>query len=73
MSWISNLFKKEKKEERVIEEPSFIPSPIKQEDWKCNFCEGTIDVGERWSKFQGKYYHKFCFKKMKRGVSSGIC
>jgi hypothetical protein len=70
MKFLKNIFKK--KEVQPIEEPiQQVPSPLSKDQWVCNFCGGTIDCGERWSKFQGKYYHKQCFKKMKQGVSSG--
>lgn len=54
MSWIKNLFGK--KEEVVVqpkEEIQQIPSPVPKEAWVCDYCKGSIDVGERWSKFQG--------------------
>lgn len=72
MSWIKNLFGK--KEEVVVqpkEEIQQIPSPVPKEAWICDYCKGSIDVGERWSKFQGKYFHKACFKLIKRGAFAG--
>jgi hypothetical protein len=71
MKFLKKLFKKEKEEKKQVEN-QFIPSPVPKEQWICDFCNGTIDCGERWSKFQGKYYHKQCFKKMKQGIQGGV-
>jgi hypothetical protein len=48
-----------------------IPSPLPQKLWVCELCTGTIDPGERWSKFNGKWYHSQCFKALKKGVYNG--
>jgi hypothetical protein len=64
------LFPSGKKEEvKQVEQPiaqADIPSPVDKKLWVCEACKGTIDVGERWSKFNGSWYHKICFKKLKR-------
>jgi len=65
------FFSKEDKkpEEKVAEKvlsAQDIPSPLPKELWVCELCKGTIDPGERWSKFNSKYYHKPCFKDLKR-------
>lgn len=57
----------EKVAEEITEQQSF-PSPVPKDLWVCDACKGTIDVGERWSKQGGKYYHKPCYKIIKRGV-----
>jgi len=71
MGFLKKLFNKEEKEEKKPELPHYVPSPLAKDKWVCFLCQGTIDCGERWSKFQGNYYHKQCFKNMKRGIHSG--
>jgi len=73
MSFFKRFLGLGKKEEiKQIEEPiKQIPSPLPSKEWVCNACNGTIDPGERWSKFQGNYYHKECFKQLKKGVFNG--
>lgn len=59
------------KTENPKEEPTkYIPSPVPQSEWVCVWCQGTIDPGERWSKFGGAYYHKQCLKQAQRGAYS---
>lgn len=60
--------KKTKQEEIVeqISEQQSFPSPVPKELWVCDACKGTIDVGERWSKQAGKYFHKQCYKLIKK-------
>ena len=36
----------------------------------CTYCQGTIDAGEYWTKQQGKYFHKPCYKRLKSGKMS---
>ena len=79
MGWFGNLFKKKDKEElkteEVKEQPKpqseWIQSPVPKEQWVCEGCKGSIDVGERWSKFNGKYYHKQCYKQLKKIAMGG--
>jgi hypothetical protein len=77
MSWLTRkLFSREEKVpgKKQIEEslPSEdIPSPLAKELWVCQACTGSIDCGERWSKFNGKYFHKVCLKNLKKGVYNG--
>ena len=71
MGFFGNLFKKKKGTEKVEEPQKQIPSPLPQDEWVCEYCRGSIDCGERWSKFDGKYYHKACFKLIKRGAFNG--
>jgi hypothetical protein len=71
VSWLSKLFGKEEKKGQVEQPQQSIPSPVPQKEWICKACNGTIDPGERWSKFQGQYYHKQCYKQLKNGVFNG--
>jgi len=73
MKWFNKLFEKKEKpqEEEPKEEVRQIPSPLPKSAWVCNFCKGAIEPGERWSKFVGSYFHKQCFKQIKRGSFSG--
>ena len=61
MSWIKNLFKKKEKIEKleIVEEP-------KVEWQECFYCKQIIYEGDRYAKQQGKYFHKKCYKEMKR-------
>jgi len=66
MKWIKKLFGLKKKEEpkEQIETEVFDkerPQRIKHE---CSFCKYPILKGDKWTKAQGKWYHKKCKKQM---------
>ena len=65
------LTKQEEKIEEAIKEEAPIPSPLPKDLWVCKACGGTIECGESFSKFNGAWYHKQCFKAMKRGIYNG--
>ena len=86
MGFFNNLFKKKEKKQiedtlkyesvdefkdKPKEEVVQIPSPVPKDQWVCEYCKGTIDVGERWSKKGGMYFHKQCYKLIKRGAFNG--
>lgn len=61
--FIKNLFKKEVKEEIVLEETKDNnENTIEYDSRKCIFCEQDIGTErKRWA--NGKLFHKKCFKK----------
>jgi len=72
MGWIKKIFglkEKETKEEEIVEESEVFdeerPQRVKHE---CYFCKDNILNGERWTKRQGKWYHKKCLKAMVKQV-----
>jgi hypothetical protein len=77
MSLFSYL-KKRKKESDEIEQELLeqeikdLPPEEKIRDIKevCQICNKEIG-SERYRKFQGKWYHKKCFKKGLKGVMNG--
>lgn len=60
--------KQQEKAEQILSTEKPIPSPLPKELWICDACRGIIDCGERWSKQAGRYYHKQCYKEIKRGT-----
>jgi hypothetical protein len=67
MSWIKKILGLKEKEKPIKVEPKpevfdeERPERVKHE---CYFCKKSILNGERWTKAQGKWFHKKCKKSM---------
>jgi len=62
MNWLKNIFKSKEKDINPIEE-------LKQEveiRGECFSCKEDVMMDERYSKQQGKLFHKKCYKEMMR-------
>lgn len=65
MGLFNFLFKKKKEVESPVQEEAIEQEPAKTRG-ECFYCKNQILEGERWSKQQGKYFHKKCYKELKR-------
>jgi hypothetical protein len=58
-----NIFKRKKeKEEPTIEEVIIETSKDKWQE--CFYCKQDMFRGDRWTKQQGKFFHRNCYKEM---------
>jgi len=66
MKWLKKLFRKKQKEtqEEIVEEPRDVQvqEVPKTKERECEICHEEILQDERYTKQQGHYYHKKCWK-----------
>lgn len=65
---IITLFKGKNAEQEVKQEPALQTIELKEPMQECFYCKEMIFKGDRWSKQQGKYFHKNCYKEALRLV-----
>jgi len=61
MGWIKDLFKAK---EKVPEVPKLDEN--REIRGYCSMCGKVIEIGEGYTKLLGKYYHRPCWKQMKK-------
>jgi len=63
MKWLKNLFNK--KDSKTIS-TDIQPEKTKEVEIRgyCGHCNGIITLEERYTKQQGVYYHKLCWREM---------
>lgn len=71
MNWFKKLFgikEKPVKVEEVNEVKTDIPqSQGVRKERTCELCKQEIIEGDRWSKQQGKWFHRKCYKQVLKG------
>lgn len=67
-----NFFKKRKKEVLIedIQRPVEVDTTRRYIDYECEFCKKKIGY-DHYSKLQGKYFHKNCYKNATSQVMAG--
>jgi hypothetical protein len=71
MNWIKKIFgfKEKEQKEQVRQEQiePIIPEQPRRKESECFYCKNPILIGEKWSKQQGNYFHRKCYKEMLKG------